>query len=271
MVFSYRCINTVFILFFSPFSTACGTGTGYVEGVATSDSASCPACGVGQYSDDTDNTACKSHSSPTCTSGQGTVAGSASTDTVCGGCTMGTYSDEVAAAPCKSHSSPSCAAGVGSVAGTASTDTICTPCGAGQFSTDTDGSACTENTCPGGKYLSSEANEAQVCTSACVPGKYKDGGCLDCKSGTYTSGTDESSCSGTECAKGAYGPASQTTPSAATCDPCSAGTYSDATGETSCKVKTTTGAANRVHVESPTVFCLWCENVICVCVHSFTT
>lgn len=214
-MFSYRCINTVFILFFSPFSTACGTGTGYVEGVATSDSASCPACRAGQYSDDTDNTACKSHSSPF---------------------------------------QLTCALGLGSVAGTASTDTSCVPCSSGKYSIETDFSACTENTCPGGKYLSSAANEAQVCTTACVPGKYKDGGCLDCKSGTYTSGTDESSCSGTECAKGAYGPASQTTPSAATCDPCSAGTYSDATGETSCKVKTVTGAANRVHDESPTVY-----------------
>ena len=101
MVFSYRCINTVFILFFSPFSTACGTGTGYVEGVATSDSASCPACGVGQYSDDIDNTACKDKTVVDCPQGVGYTEGAPTSDSAsCSSCVPGQYNDKKDTSAC---------------------------------------------------------------------------------------------------------------------------------------------------------------------------
>ena len=102
-------------------------------------------------------------------------------------CTGSTFSSADDANPCANYGTPNCPAGQGLAGGTASTDKNCQPCGSGKYSTATDSSACTDNTCPTGEFLSSPADQPQTCSTACVAGKYKDGGCIDCKSGTYVS------------------------------------------------------------------------------------
>ena len=74
----------------------------------------------------------------------------------------------------------------------------------------------------------------------CIEGKYKDGTCKDCLPGTYTNAKDQSSCTGTECVVGTFGPAAQVSVGDATCSTCGAGTFADHTGTTTCKPKSVT-------------------------------
>ena len=140
---------------------------------------------AGTYSDVTDNTACKPKTIKQCGVGEGYTEGATNADSaLCNACTGAKFSDADGANPCANHGTPNCPIGQGLAGGTTSTDTACAACGSGKYSTDTDSSACTDNTCPVGQILSSAANEPQACSSAaCVPGKFKSGGCHDCLPG----------------------------------------------------------------------------------------
>jgi hypothetical protein len=94
--------------------------------------------------------------------------------------------------------------------------------------------------CAVGKTSPVGSTLATQCGSGCAKGKYKDGTCKDCKPGTYTDVKDQTSCTGTECVAGKYGPAAQTSAGAATCTPCAAGTFTGVTGTVTCGEKSIT-------------------------------
>jgi hypothetical protein len=91
---------------------------------------------------------------------------------------------------------------------------------------------CFYSTIAGGSDASSWA--AVASTQICIPGVYNYISCFSCKPGTHTAANHQTSCVGTECAKGKYGPAAQTSAATATCTDCVAGRFTDATGQVSC-------------------------------------
>ena len=221
----------------------CAAGTVYVDGSSFLDDASCASCAPGRYAAQPSlagcsDCACAAHTVTSCAAGSGLKPGSAlADDAKCEACAGSQYSDTSGGgAPCGPHSAPSCPVGQGATLGTATTDVTCAPCGAGKYSDAADGSVCAENTCEAGQYLSSAADEPQVCATACVPGRYAKvgGGCPVCAPGTFSEEAGQASCTGTACVAGKFGKAGQTSLLTATCAPCESGKYADATGKTAC-------------------------------------
>ena len=239
----------------------CVPGQEYTEGTATANDAACTNCAAGEYSDTDDTSACKPKTIQKCTSGEGYIEGALDTDSSsCNACTGAKFSNADDANDCQNHGNPNCPIGQGLAAGTASVDTSCAPCASGKYSTNTDSSACTDNTCPGGTWLSSAANQDQVCTPTCVAGKYKSGGCQDCKPGQYSTSTDSSTCSGIACATGKYGPAASVFALYATCGDCGVGSYADQVGQTVCKPHSTAKCGSG---QGYTAGSLTADNAVC--------
>ena len=241
----------------------------------------CGDCGAGTFTVLTGQSVCSTKATTSCTSGKGYNEGTTSAnDASCANCAAAKYSNTDDALPCKPHSTPSCPAGQGVSAGTTSADASCASCENGKYSVTADSSPCTDNSCAAGKYLSSAADQAQTCSSTCVPGKYKDGGCIDCKPGTYQTGINQLSCSGSECAAGTFGPAAQSSLSScvtqlsecsAPCAACSKGRYAAIQGQTTCKLHSTAecGAGLGYTAGSPTADDASCET--CKLGHTYNT